>query len=371
MNPDEDSYYDLPARSGQSGTLYEHCVRAIVHGLRFGEHGLPLMGSGDWNDGMNLVGIGGAGESVWLGFFLYHVLAQFATVAQRRGDTPFADRCAAERSLLARNLEQHAWDGGWYRRAFFDDGTPLGSTANDECRIDSIAQSWSVLSGAGEPARSRMAMRAVDEHLVRRDRRLIQLLDPPFDRGALDPGYIRGYVPGVRENGGQYTHGAIWAAMAFAALGDRERAWELATMINPVTHAHTAPGVATYKVEPYVIAADVYAVEPHVGRGGWTWYTGSAGWMYRLVVESLLGITREGDRLRFAPCLPASWPGFRIDYRRGEALYEIAVTQSGDGGVATGTRVTLDGVAQNDDSIAISDERATHRVTVAVSAAQP
>ncbi|MCC7325973.1 MAG: cyclic beta 1-2 glucan synthetase [Burkholderiales bacterium] len=365
VRPGDDSYYDLPGRSGQSATLYDHCVRAIVHGLRFGERGLPLMGSGDWNDGMNLVGIKGAGESVWLGFFLCHVLEQFATVAQRRGDAPFADRCAVERSQLARNLEQHAWDGNWYRRAFFDDGTPLGSTVNDECRIDSIAQSWSVLSGAGEPARSRMAMRAVDEQLVRRDHGIIQLLDPPFDRGVLEPGYIRGYVPGVRENGGQYTHAAIWTAMAFAALGDRERAWELATMINPVTHARTAPGVATYKVEPYVIAADVYALEPHVGRGGWSWYTGSAGWMYRLIVESLLGITREGSRLRFAPCLPANWPGFRIDYRRGEAVYEIAVTQATHDGGAD-TRVTLDGVTQNDASIPIVDERATHRVSVEV-----
>ncbi len=368
VNPGDDSYYDLPGRSGQSATLYDHCVRAIVHGLRFGQRGLPLMGSGDWNDGMNLVGIGGAGESVWLGFFLCHVLEEFAAVAQRRGDTALADRCAAERSMLARNLEQHAWDGAWYRRAFFDDGTPLGSAANDECRIDSISQSWSVLSGAGEPARSRVAMQAVDERLVRRDRGLVLLLDPPFDRGALDPGYIRGYVPGVRENGGQYTHGAIWAAMAFAAMGDAERAWELATMINPISHARTPQGVATYKVEPYVIAADVYTVDPHAGRGGWSWYTGSAGWMYRLLVESLLGITRDGSRLRFSPCLPASWTGFRVEYRRGEALYEIAVTRAvhaGDG--AHATRVTLDGVAQHDASIPVSGERATHAVTVELS----
>ena len=289
VNPGDDSYYDLPGRSAESASLYEHCVRAIVHGLRFGAHGLPLMGSGDWNDGMNLVGIKGTGESVWLGFFLCAVLKQFAEVARLKGDSPFAERCEAEGIKLRQNLEQHGWDGEWYRRAYFDDGSPLGSATNVECRIDSIAQSWSVLSGAGDAGRSRMAMKAVDERLVRRDHALIQLLDPPFDKSNLDPGYIRGYVPGVRENGGQYTHGAIWAAMAFAALGDRERAWELTTMINPVNHARTPEGMATYKVEPYVIAADVYALAPHTGRGGWSWYTGSAGWMYRLIVESLLG----------------------------------------------------------------------------------
>ena len=242
VNPGDDSYYDLPGRSAESASLYQHCVRAIVHGLQYGAHGLPLMGSGDWNDGMNLVGIKGTGESVWLGFFLCAVLKQFAEVARLKGDASFAERCEAEGVKLRQNLEQHGWDGEWYRRAYFDDGSPLGSASNVECRIDSVAQSWSVLSGAGDAKRSRMAMNAVDERLVRRDHALIQLLDPPFDRSNLDPGYIRGYVPGVRENGGQYTHGAIWAAMAFAALGDRERAWELTTMINPVNHARTPEG---------------------------------------------------------------------------------------------------------------------------------
>jgi cellobiose phosphorylase len=233
VNPGDDSYYDLPRRSGESASLYQHCVRAVEHGLRYGAHGLPLMGSGDWNDGMNRVGIEGAGESVWLGFFLCEVLERFAEVARLQGDRSFAERCGAERDGLRRNLEQHGWDGAWYRRAYFDDGTPLGSSANAECRIDSVSQSWSVLSAAAEPARARLAMQSVDTHLVRRDSALVQLLDPPFDASDVDPGYIRGYVPGVRENGGQYTHGAIWAAMAFAALGDNARAWELATMINP------------------------------------------------------------------------------------------------------------------------------------------
>ena len=282
VNPEDDSYYDLPGRSSEVASLYEHCVRAIRHGLRFGAHGLPLIGSGDWNDGMNLVGMRGKGESVWLGFFLCEVLRQFAEVARAHGDPAFAELCRDEGARLRQNIEQHGWDGEWYRRAYFDDGTPLGSAGNAECRIDSISQSWSVLSGPNDRERSRRAMQAVDERLVRRDDALVQLLDPPFDKSNLDPGYIRGYVPGVRENGGQYTHGAVWAAMAFAALGDSERAWELLTMINPVNHALSAAGVATYKAEPYVVAADVYGLPPHVGRGGWSWYTGSAGWMYRL-----------------------------------------------------------------------------------------
>jgi cellobiose phosphorylase len=368
VNPGDDSYYDLPGRSAESGSLYEHCMRAILHGLQFGAHGLPLMGSGDWNDGMNLVGIKGAGESVWLGFFLCAVLKQFAEVAQIKGDSPFVQRCEAEGIKLRRNLEEHGWDGAWYRRAYFDDGSPLGSATGIECRIDSIAQSWSVLSGAGDAKRSRMAMNAVDDRLVRRDHALIQLLDPPFDKANVDPGYIRGYVPGVRENGGQYTHGAIWAAMAFAAIGDRERAWELMTMINPVNHARTPEGVATYKVEPYVIAADVYALPPHVGRGGWSWYTGSAGWMYRLIVESLLGVTLESDRLRFAPCLPADWTGFTMRYRYRETVYQIAIRQTlADANAGTRpTRVTVDGVVQSGDWVHLVDDRAAHQVVVEV-----
>jgi cyclic beta-1,2-glucan synthetase len=299
------------------------------------------------------------------------VLKQFAEVARLKGDAPFAERCEAEGAKLRRNLEQHGWDGEWYRRAYFDDGSPLGSASNVECRIDSVAQSWSVLSGVGDPKRSQMAMEAVDKRLVRRDHALIQLLDPPFDSSALDPGYIRGYVPGVRENGGQYTHGAIWAAMAYAAMGDRERAWELATMMNPVNHARTPEGTAIYKVEPYVVAADVYALAPHTGRGGWSWYTGSAGWMYRLIVESLLGVTLEGKRLRFTPCLPAAWTGFTMRYRDRKSTYNIAIRQTltGAGVDIHATTVIVDGIEQPDGSVHLVDDGAVHQVSVEVFAA--
>ncbi|KON82257.2 cyclic beta 1-2 glucan synthetase [Azoarcus sp. PA01] len=370
VNPEDDSYYDLPGRSVEVASLYEHCVRAIRHALRFGQHGLPLIGSGDWNDGMNRVGIQGKGESVWLGFFLCTVLAQFAPLARAHGDPSFAELCLAEGEQLREGIEQHAWDGEWYRRAWFDDGTPLGSAGNAECRIDSISQSWSVLSGAGDAMRSHRAMKAVDERLVRRDCALMQLLDPPFDKSPLDPGYIRGYVPGVRENGGQYTHAAIWAAMAWAALGECERAWELLTMINPVNHTLSAEGIATYKAEPYVVAADVYAVAPHVGRGGWSWYTGSAGWMYQLVVESLLGLRLAGATLHLAPCLPADWPGYTIRYRYRETVYHIAVSQTHGGGDAQSgvTSVTVDGVERPDRTLPLIDDRQEHRVEVDVSA---
>ncbi len=365
--PEEDSYYDMPGRSAATATLYQHCVRAIENGLNFGEHGLPLMGTGDWNDGMNLVGMQGRGESVWLGFFLYQVLMQFAEVAHIRGDAAFTERCRLQAAQVRRNIEQHGWDGGWYRRAWFDDGTPLGASANVECQIDSIAQSWSVLSGAGNAARSRTAMLALDRRLVRRERGLVQLLDPPFDKSDLNPGYIKGYVPGVRENGGQYTHAAIWAVMAFAELGDNRRAWEVFNMINPVNHGTSASAIATYKVEPYVVAADVYAVAPHTGRGGWSWYTGSAGWMYRLIVESLLGLRREADRLRVTPCLPADWPGIKLRYRYGETVYSIEVLNLGN---ETGvTRVSVDGVEQPDHAVPLVDDRREHAVEVRIYAA--
>jgi cellobiose phosphorylase len=364
VNVEEDSYYDLPARSEEAASLYEHCRRAILRGLATGEHGLPLMGSGDWNDGMNLVGEHGKGESVWLGFFLYEVLTRFTEVARRSGDATFAERCLAEAAQVRKKIEENGWDGEWYRRAYFDDGSPLGSASNAECRIDSIAQSWSVLSGAGEPGRSRMAMEAVDRRLVRREDALVQLLDPPFDKSALNPGYIKGYVPGVRENGGQYTHAAIWAAMAFAALGDSRRAWELFGMINPVTHSKSPEGIAIYKVEPYVVAADVYAVPPHTGRGGWTWYTGSAGWMYRLIIESLLGLSLEVDKLRIAPCLPADWKGFKVYYRYRETIHEIDVLQQPGGEIRT--KVTVDGMEQQAETIPLVDDRRHHSVEVVV-----
>jgi cellobiose phosphorylase len=292
---EEEAHFDCPQRSAEKASLYEHCVRAIKHGLRFGEHQLPLMGCGDWNDGMNLVGRDGKGESVWLGWFLYENLELFADLARSRNDEAFAEICTEQAALLRGNIEANAWDGDWYRRAWFDDGTPLGSSANDECQIDSISQSWAVISGGGDPIRTRQAMEAVDKRLVRRDARLIQLLAPPLDKSDLEPGYIKGYVPGVRENGGQYTHAAIWTTMAFAMMGDGKRAWELFAMINPVNHGSGPAEIEHYKVERYVMCADIYGASPHTGRGGWTWYTGAASWMYQLTVETLLGLQLERD----------------------------------------------------------------------------
>lgn len=392
VSGEDDGYYDLPGQSDESASLYDHCVRAILHGLRMGEHGLPLIGSGDWNDGMNLVGIKGRGESIWLGFFLHEVLTQFAELARARGDTTLVERCEHEVARLRENLEQHGWDGAldtrlegrpgkgvngqrdgglegsWYRRAYFDDGTPLGSATSPECRIDSISQSWAVLSGAADPERARQAMESLNTHLVRRDAGLIQLLDPPFDQSALEPGYIKGYVPGVRENGGQYTHAAIWAAMAFARLGDRARAWELFGMINPINHGRSAEGIANYKVEPYVISADVYGVVPHVGRGGWTWYTGSAGWMYRLILESLLGLRLEGDQLRIEPCLPADWDGFKIHYRYRSTAYQIAIVRppGHPGAEKDVARLTVDGIDLDERVIHLVDDHREHSVQVRI-----
>jgi cellobiose phosphorylase len=361
LNPEEDSYYDLPHASQETASLYDHCVRAILKGLGRGEHGLPLIGSGDWNDGMNLVGFHGRGESVWLAFFLYEVLVRFAEIALLHGDPSFAERCQEEAAIVRGSIEEHGWDGEWYRRAYFDDGSPLGSRSSAECSIDSISQSWAVLSHAGDAERSRTAMESVDKLLVRRDHNLIKLLDPPFDKSDMDPGYIKGYVPGVRENGGQYTHAAVWTAMAFAALGDSSRAWELLTMINPINHGRSPEEIATYKGEPYVAAADVYAAPAHIGRGGWTWYTGSAGWMYRLIVESLLGLRLETDSLRFEPCLPKEWDSFKVHYRYRETTYHITVLQTRDDSAAS---VIVDGALQSGNAISLVDDRQEHTVEV-------
>jgi len=364
---EEEAYYDQPQQSADTASLYEHCVRAIKYGLRFGKHNLPLMGGGDWNDGMNLVGSGGKGESVWLAWFLYENLELFANVADGRSDTDFAELCRAQAAQLQANIEANAWDGAWYRRAYFDDGTPLGSSENDECQIDSISQSWAVLSGAGDPQRAKQAMTAVDQRLVRRDAQLIQLFDPPFDKSALEPGYIKGYVPGVRENGGQYTHAAIWSAMAFAKLGDRERAWELFSMLNPIHHGSTADSMQHYRVEPYVMSADIYGAAPHTGRGGWSWYTGAAGWMYQLALETLLGLTLAGDRLLIAPCLPANWQSYSVRYRYRETLYHITFSCDGEpsGQVQS---ITLDGVELTDakvtQAIPLLDDHKSHTVEV-------
>jgi cellobiose phosphorylase len=370
LNPEEEAYYDQPQRSAEAASLYEHCVRSIKHGLRFGDHHLPLMGCGDWNDGMNLVGREGRGESVWLAWFLYENLHLFAGLARDRGDDAFAGLCTGQAALLRNNIEAHAWDGAWYRRAYFDDGTPLGSSGNDECQIDSISQSWAVISGGGDPTRAHRAMAAVDQRLVRRDAQLIQLLDPPFDQSALEPGYIKGYVPGVRENGGQYTHAAIWATMAFAMMGNRERAWELFAMLNPVNHGNTPAAIERYKVEPYVMCADIYGAPPHTGRGGWTWYTGAAGWMYRLIVETLLGLQLEVDQLRIAPCIPAQWEAYKIHYRYRETLYHITVKRTG-GTTDQVIQVTVDGAEMEgtgrpQGTIPLVDDHQEHYVEVAL-----
>ena len=369
LYPEEEAYYDQPQQSSESASLYEHCVRAIQYGLRFGEHKLPLIGCGDWNDGMNLIGKDGKGESVWLAWFLYNNLQQFSSLARSRNDSAFADTCISQAANLLENIEANAWDGNWYRRAYFDDGTPLGSAENDECQIDSISQSWAVISTAGDPQRARQAMDQVDSRLVRRDAQLIQLLDPPFDKSDLEPGYIKGYVPGVRENGGQYTHAAIWTTSAFAMLGDKLRAWELFAMLNPINHAINAEGMQRYKVEPYVMCADIYGAEPHTSRGGWTWYTGAAGWMYRLILETLLGVQLEGDHLRIAPCIPDHWPSYKIHYRFRETIYHINIKRVGEKSQQV-KRVLANGTVLNDAVIAgtaripIKDDQGEHYIDV-------
>jgi cellobiose phosphorylase len=362
LEPDQHESYMQPRVSSEAASLFEHCLRAIGVSTKYGAHGLPLIGSGDWNDGMNRVGHDGRGESVWLGWFLVTVLNDFAPLCEQHGRAELAQQYRDEARWLSGMLEL-AWDGEWYRRAYFDDGTPLGSVQSEECKLDSLTQSWAVISGAAVPTHAERAMHAVRAHLIRRDARVVLLLTPPFDRMPHDPGYIKGYVPGVRENGGQYTHGAIWTVMAFAAMGDVQRAWEFFNLINPVRHAENPTGVARYKVEPYVIAADVYSVPPHGGRGGWTWYTGSAGWAYRLIIETLLGLKLEVDKVRFTPCLPADWRSFKLHYRYRETYYHITFLRTGDhwGGPQ---KIFLDGAEQAETFLPLQGDRREHSVEV-------
>jgi cyclic beta-1,2-glucan synthetase len=361
LRDDEHELYDLPQPDdAPPASVYEHCLLALRHACTIGPHGLPLIGIGDWNDGMNRVGVGGRGESVWLAWFLTATLRGFAPIAEARGDAELAMEYRARADGYASAVEQHGWDGEWYRRAYFDDGTPLGSSQNEECRIDSIAQSWSVLSGAGEPDRRLTAMQSFEKHLVRADERMILLLTPPFDKSPEDPGYIKGYLPGVRENGAQYTHAALWAVQATALAGNGDRAFELYQMINPLTHAHDAASVGTYKVEPYVVAADVYTADGQLGRGGWTWYTGSASWMYRVGLETILGFTKRGDALRIEPRVPEAWEEYSMEYRFGASVYAITVRSTPD----EASLVTVDGQLVANGEIALVDDGRRHDVVV-------
>jgi len=363
-----------PTVSDKQATLFEHCALALDQSLALGSHGLPLMGTGDWNDGMNRVGEQGRGESIWLGWFLHAALTAFARLTDGRGEQRRAAKWRRHAAAMGEALERDGWDGGWYRRAYFDDGTALGSAASSECRIDSIVQSWSVMSRAADSIRAARAMAAADEYLVRRDDGLALLFTPPFDQTPLDPGYIKGYPPGIRENGGQYTHGAIWSVIAFAMLGDGDKAGELFSMLNPINHASTPDAVQRYKVEPYVVCADLYSMPPHVGRGGWTWYTGSAGWMYRAGLEEILGFRLRGTALLLDPCIPKTWPGFKIAFRYRSARYEIEVENPA--GVCRGVvHAELDGTALPGDAarIPLADDGAAHRVRIVLgsSAAAP
>ena len=363
LTQNEHELYDLPSVTEEHGSIYEHCRRALRRACTVGEHGLPLIGTGDWNDGMSRVGAEGKGESVWLAWFMIRTLRAFALRADARGDVAEAAHMREWSERYAAAAEEHGWDGAWYRRAFYDNGKPIGSASSTECRIDSIAQSWSVIAGAAPRARQDLAMQALNEQLVREADRLIVLLTPPFDGSDDDPGYIRGYLPGVRENGGQYTHAALWAVLATAMRGDGDRAFELFQMLNPLTHTMSAAGAAKYKVEPYVIAADVYTSPSHVGRGGWTWYTGSASWMYRVGLESILGFDKVGNVLRIVPCVPASWPSFSIAYRFGGTTYSIEVSSPADIR-ARGAVVTINGTVSDVAEIQLVDDGVPRTVVI-------
>jgi len=365
LEANEADNFFLPTISQKQASLFEHCALALDQSLTDGRHRLPLIGTGDWNDGMNRVGEKGEGESVWLGWFLYATLTAFAPLAAARGETTRAERWTMHADALKVALEREAWDGDWYVRGYFDDGTPLGSSRSDECRIDSIAQSWAVLSGAATQGRALRAMASLDRELIRGDDGLALLFAPPFDKTPTDPGYIKGYPPGVRENGGQYTHAATWSVIAFAALGDGDKAAELFAMLNPINHSRTRAGAYRYKVEPYVVCADIYSTKPHVGRGGWTWYTGSAGWLQRAGVESLLGLRLHGASLRIDPCIPKSWRQFEADVKYRSARYKVLVENPGGAnrGVVSGE---VDGVELTERPLRVPlvDDGSIHHVRV-------
>jgi cyclic beta-1,2-glucan synthetase len=367
LEPGEAERYNQYAPTMETYTLYEHCRRALEKGTTAGAHGLPLMGSGDWNDGMNRVGIEGRGESVWLGWFLCATLRRFAGLCERRSEPAQAAAYRQRADELGQAIEANAWDGAWYRRAYYDDGTPLGSAANKDCQIDSIAQSWAILSGAGDPKRATQAMEAVVDRLVHPSDQLVLLLAPPFDQTPRDPGYIKGYPPGIRENGAQYTHAALWAVWALAELGQGDRAESLFRLLNPIYHSDTPNKAARYGVEPYVIAADIYSASSHSGRGGWTWYTGSSAVMYRLGLEAILGIRRIGRTLRIDPCVPKTWSRYQVTYRLGETTFQIDVENPA--GVNRGVQqIKMDGNILNDNAIPLLDDGGRHQVQVLLSA---
>ncbi|KRQ87879.1 N,N'-diacetylchitobiose phosphorylase [Caloramator mitchellensis] len=363
LRENEDEKYGVPVKSEEKASIYEHCIRAIERSLNYGEHGIPLMGSGDWNDGMNTVGNKGKGESVWLGWFIFAILKKFIPLCKLKYDYHRAERYEDAINNILKSIEENAWDGEWYRRAYFDDGTPLGSSLNTECKIDSLAQTWGLISGAADYNRALIAMKSLENYLINREAGIIMLFTPPFDKSDLHPGYIKGYVPGVRENGGQYTHAATWVIYAYAILGDGDKAWELFNMINPINHSRTHFEVAKYKVEPYVMAADVYAVEPHVGRGGWTWYTGSSSWMYKVGIEEILGFKKSGDKLMIDPCIPKHWQEYEMTYRYMDTTYKIRVFNT-DGKNKGVSKTILDGNLLEKNIIPLVNDVVEHVVEV-------
>ncbi len=370
LGPGEEDLFSSPGVSEIKASLYEHCVRALDVGATSGPHGLPTMRGGDWNDGMNRVGHEGKGESVWLAWFLAKTLGEFAPIALVRGDREREKWCKEQLSRLARAVDEHAWDGQWYRRGYFDDGTPLGSRDNSECSIDAIAQSWSVIAGIGDPERAATAVAASEARLVDAEDKLMKLLAPPFEHTRPDPGYIQSYPRGIRENGGQYTHGVLWTVLALTLLGAGDRAGALLALLNPIRHGDTPEGIQRYRVEPYVVAADVYSDSGHKGRGGWTWYTGSAGWMYRIVLEHVLGVRRRGNTLAMAPCIPSHWPSFEVNYRYGQAEYRISVDNPDQ--VSQGVvRLEIDGKVSSEGYVRLVDDGLAHDVRVTLGRVLP
>ena len=339
----EDEKYDKYQVTSFKEPLYEHCKKAIERSLNFGENGLPKIGSGDWNDGFSTVGNKGKGESVWLGFFLYGILDKFIPICKQKGEEELAQKYTTIQNQLKRALNTNGWDGRWYKRAFMDDGNILGSMENDECRIDSIAQSWSIISQAGDNDKKYISMDSLENHLVDRENGIIKLLDPPFAKGKLEPGYIKAYLPGVRENGGQYTHAAIWVIIAEALLGFGDKALEFYRMINPIEHSRTKDASNKYKVEPYVIPADIYGAGNLAGRGGWTWYTGSSSWFYKAGIEYILGLKIENGYLRIDPCIPKDWKEYSMQYKWENSVYTIKVSNPNNKNTGV-TKVLLNGI---------------------------